>query len=86
MHCGKGIIAIFGGFLVVLVVSFLRGGEGGGGGGGARHWALGYHYMGFRHFLYVFWFPKLLSFFSCVGTKAPAAGNMLWGYLFDKNS
>ena len=85
MHCGKGIIAIFWGFLVVLVVSFLRGGEGGGG-GGARHWALGYHYMGFRHFLYVFWFPKLLSFFSCVGTKAPAAGNMPWGYLFDKNS
>ena len=32
VHCGKGIIAIFGGFLVVLVVSFLRGGEGGGGG------------------------------------------------------
>ena len=30
VHCGKGIIAIFGGFLVVLVVSFLRGGEGGG--------------------------------------------------------
>ena len=85
MHCGKGIIAILGGFLVVLVVSFLRGGEGWGGGGGARHWALGYHYMGFRHFLYVFWFPKLLSFFSCVGTKAPAAGNMPWGYLFDKN-
>ena len=52
---------------------------------GARHWALGYHYMGFRHFLYVFWFPKLLSFFSCVGTKAPAAGSMPWGYLFDKN-
>ena len=50
VHCGKGIIAILGGFLVVLVVSFLRGGEG----GGARHWALGYHYMGFRHFLYVF--------------------------------
>ena len=29
VHCGKGIIAILGGFLVVLVVSFLRGGEGG---------------------------------------------------------
>ena len=42
VHCGKGIIAIFGGFLVVLVVSFLRGGEGGGGGGvlGTGRWVI----------------------------------------------
>ena len=41
VHCGKGIIAILGGFLVVLVVSFLRGGEGGGGGvQGTGRWVI----------------------------------------------
>ena len=30
---------------------------------GTRHWALGYHSMGFRNFLNIFQFPKILSFF-----------------------
>ena len=49
VHCGRGTIAILGFFfLVVLAVLFLR--RGGGVGKGARHWALGYHSIGFRHF------------------------------------
>ena len=42
-------------------------------------WALGYHFMGFRHFRYIFHFSKILSLFSCVGTKAPPAAKMPWG-------
>ena len=39
-HCGKDLIAIFGTFLLVLIkFSFWQGG-----------WALGYHFMEFRHF------------------------------------
>ena len=42
-------------------------------------WALGYHSMGFGHFLGVYWFTGILkSFCSCVG-KVPPGGESAVG-------